>query len=199
MKVDLEETFGKRIKIDPKVRTISGVFFSKENLEQTDYRPAYQRNYVWDDEKASYFIESIFLGTEIPPIIYFKTEKDDEIKNEIIDGRQRYQSILRFINGELRLKKNGMPRLGDIEKLAGHTYHELSPAFRATFEDTKIRIIEFSFLFDHTSEEEDAVKKEIFQRYNSGITPLKNVEIDNLFYQLGFSKNRAFEEKKNNN
>ena len=89
MKVDLEETFGKRIKIDPKVRTISGVFFSKENLEQTDYRPAYQRNYVWDDEKASYFIESIFLGTEIPPLIYFKTEKDDEIKKipfEIIKG-----------------------------------------------------------------------------------------------------------------
>jgi len=194
MKVDLEETFGKRIKIDPKVRTISGVFFSKENLEQTDYRPAYQRNYVWDDEKASYFIESIFLGTEIPPLIYFKTEKDDEIKNEIIDGRQRYQSILRFINGELRLKKNGMPRLGDIEKLAGHTYHELSPAFRATFEDTKIRIIEFSFLFDHTSEEEDAVKKEIFQRYNSGITPLKNVEIDNAQY-LHNELNSYFKEK----
>lgn len=182
MKVNLEETFGKRIKIDPKVRTISGIFFSKENLEQTDYRPAYQRNYVWDDEKASYFIESIFLGTEIPPLIYFKTETDDEIRNEIIDGRQRYQSILRFINGELRLKKNGMPRLGDIEDLAGHTYQELSPTFRATFEDTKIRIIEFSFLFDHTIEEEDAVKKEIFQRYNSGITPLKNVEIDNAQY-----------------
>ena len=35
MKVDLEETFGKRIKIDPKVRTISGVFFSGAGMHSS--------------------------------------------------------------------------------------------------------------------------------------------------------------------
>jgi len=64
MQIDLKLIFNKRIKIEPKVRSISGVFFNiDETLEKTNYEPSYQRNYVWDDEKASYFIESIFLGT----------------------------------------------------------------------------------------------------------------------------------------
>ena len=182
MSVNLKEIFGRRIKIEPKVRSISGVFFSKESLEQTNYQPSYQRNYVWDDEKATYFIESIFLGTELPPLIYFKSEKDEELHNEIIDGRQRYQTILRFVQGDLRLKKNGLQKLGDVPGFAGNTFDELDDEYKATFEDTKIRIIEYSFLSDHTLEEEEAVKKEVFQRYNSGITPLKSAEIDKAQY-----------------
>lgn len=182
MNVDLKDIFGKRIKIEPKVRSISGVFFSEESLGQTNYMPSYQRNYVWDDEKASYFIESVFLGTELPPLIYFKSEKDDELHNEIIDGRQRYQTILRFVQGDLRLKKNGLQKLSDVPGFAGLTFEELKDEYKATFEDTKIRIIEYSFLSTHTLEEEEAVKREIFQRYNSGITPLKSAEIDKAQY-----------------
>lgn len=194
MSINLKEIFGKRIKIEPKVRSISGVFFSKESLEQTNYQPSYQRNYVWDDEKATYFIESIFLGTELPPLIYFKSEKDDELHNEIIDGRQRYQTILRFVQGDLRLKKNGLQKLGEIPGFAGNTFDDLSDEYKATFEDTKIRIIEYSFLSDHTLEEEEAVKKEVFQRYNSGITPLKSVEIDKAQY-LGNDLNEFLKER----
>lgn len=196
MSVDLKEIFGRRIKIEPKVRSISGVFFSEESLGQTNYQPSYQRNYVWDDEKATYFIESIFLGTELPPLIYFKSEKDDELHNEIIDGRQRYQTILRFVQGDLRLKKSGLQKLGDVPGFAGSTFDELDDEYKATFEDTKIRIIEYSFLSDHTLEEEEAVKKEVFQRYNSGITPLKSSEIDKAQY-LDNDLNTFLKEKLN--
>lgn len=182
MSVNLKEIFGRQIKIEPKVRSISGVFFSEESLGQTNYQPSYQRNYVWDDEKATYFIESIFLGTELPPLIYFKSEKNDEQHNEIIDGRQRYQTILRFVQGDLRLKKSGLQKLADISGFVGKTFEELDDEYKATFEDTKIRIIEYSFLSEHTLEEEEAVKKEVFQRYNSGITPLKSAEIDKALY-----------------
>lgn len=176
MSVDLKDIF-KRIDIDTKLRSITGVFFNQDSQEVTDYKPSYQRNYVWDDEKASYFIESIFLGTEIPPLVYFKTITDEAIKNEIIDGRQRYQTILRFVKGELRLRKNGLQRLGDIKELVGKSYEELTPYYQRLFRDTRIRIIEIRFLTEHTPEEEDALKKEIFQRYNSGITPLGNLDI----------------------
>ena len=169
--------FGNRIKIDTKLRSILGVFFNQDSQEVTDYKPSYQRNYVWDDEKATYFIESIFLGTEIPPLVYFKTITDEAIKNEIIDGRQRYQTILRFVKGDLRLKKNGLQRLGEVKELVGKTFDELEPYYQNLFKETRIRIIEIRFLTEHTPEEEDALKKEIFQRYNSGITPLKNLDI----------------------
>lgn len=83
MSVDLKSIFGSRIQIGSKLRSIMGVFFNQDSQEVTDYKPSYQRNYVWDDEKATYFIESIFLGTEIPPLVYFKTITDEAIKNEI--------------------------------------------------------------------------------------------------------------------
>ncbi|RID81948.1 DUF262 domain-containing protein [Mesobacillus zeae] len=51
--------------------------------KNTVYDPYYQRNYVWDADKASYFIESILLGTEIPPLVFFNTGK----QIEVIDGR----------------------------------------------------------------------------------------------------------------
>ena len=177
MSVDLKSIFGSRIQIGSKLRSIMGVFFNQDSQEVTDYKPSYQRNYVWDDEKATYFIESIFLGTEIPPLVYFKTITDEAIKNEIIDGRQRYQTILRFVQGDLRLKKNGLQRLGEVKEIVGKTFDELPDSYKSLFQETRIRIIEIRFLTDHTPEEEDALKKEIFQRYNSGITPLKNLDI----------------------
>ena len=100
--------------------------------------PSYQRNYVWDDEKATYFIESIFLGTEIPPLVYYKTVTDEAIRNEVIDGRQRYQSILRFINGDLRLRKNGLQRLGEVDELVGKNFDELTPHYQNIFKETRI-------------------------------------------------------------
>lgn len=182
MAANLQDIFKKQIAIESKVRSIRGVFFNEDNLRLTNYCPSYQRNYVWDDEKASYFIESIFLGTEIPPLIFFKFEEDDETHNEIVDGRQRYQSILRFVKGDLKLKKSGLQRLSSEKKLIGKSYKELDDYYKSIFEDTKIRVIEYRFLTDHSAEDEDNVKKEIFQRYNTGITPLKNDEIDSAEY-----------------
>lgn len=182
--MDLKNIFEKRVSKEPKVRSINGVFIAKdETLENTNFKPYYQRNYVWDDEKATYFIESIFLGTEVPPIILFKSENEDGFINyEVIDGRQRYQSILRFINNELKLKKNGLQRLYDLEDFVGKTFSELKEKYKKLFKDTKIRTIEYSFITDYTREEEEIVKREIFQRYNSGITPLKSFEIDKAQY-----------------
>ena len=177
MSVDLKGIFDNRIQIGSKLRSIMGIFFNQDSQEVTDYKPSYQRNYVWDDEKATYFIESIFLGTEIPPLVYFKTITDEATKNEIIDGRQRYQTILRFVNGDLRLKKNGLQRLGEVKEIVGKSFDELPESYKSLFQETRIRIIEIRFLTDHTPEEEESLKKEIFQRYNTGITPLKNLDI----------------------
>lgn len=177
---DLKKIFEKQINKEHQVRSIKGLFFTvDESLESTNYAPSYQRNYVWDDEKATYFIESIFLGTEIPPIILFKSENEEGVNNyEVIDGRQRYETIKRFINNELKLKKNGLQRLGDIRDFVGNTFTSLDEHHQNLFKDTTIRTIVYSFITDHSSEEEEIVKREIFQRYNSGITPLRSFEID---------------------
>lgn len=181
--MDLRNLF-ERLATVPKVRSINGVFIAiDKTLEDTNFEPEYQRNYVWDDEKATYFIETIFLGSEVPPIILFKSPREDGfIQYEVIDGRQRYQTITRFLNGDLKLKKSGLQKLGEIDGFAGKTFKELPVKYQNLFKDTKIRTIEYSFIGPYSKEEEDAVKREIFQRYNSGITPLKGFELDKAKY-----------------
>ena len=172
------EIFENLIKIEPKVVSIETLFNNEETLKNTKYDPDYQRNYVWDDDKATYFIESILLGTEIPPIIYFRNVD----KIEIVDGRQRYQTILRFIKNEFKLKNSGLHKLNKIG-IAAKYFKDIGN-LRDDFWDTKLRIIEFSFHTKSSSMDdmEDLVKKEIFKRYNSGITPLKSTEIDKAVY-----------------
>ena len=60
------------------------------------------------------------LGTEIPPIIYFRNGE----KIEVIDGRQRYQTILRFLHNEFKLKSSGLHKLNEI-KIASKYFKEL--------------------------------------------------------------------------
>ena len=52
------------------------------------------------------------------------------------------------------------------------------------FLETQLRVIEFTFASHEgvTQTDEDLVKQEIFKRYNSGITPLKEYEIDKAIY-----------------
>lgn len=177
--MDIKEIFENKIKIEAKVMSIDTLFYNPDRVKKTDFKPSYQRNYVWDDEKASYFIESILLGTEIPPLVYFRN--GDKI--EVIDGRQRYQTILRFKSNVLKLKKGGLQKLGNTG-IANKSYKDLGLEIQELFMDTKLRIIEFSF---HSKEGinddiEEIVKKQIFKRYNSGITPLKPSEINNAVY-----------------
>lgn len=189
--MDTRNIFENKIKIEPIVMSIEVLFNSPERLSKTNYTPFYQRNYVWDDEKATYFIESILLGTEIPPLIYFR----NSLNVEVIDGRQRYQTILRFINNEFKLKKNGLRKL-DNDNFLNKSFKDLDSKLQDLFWETKLRIIEFSFHVQELVNEdiEDIVKKEIFNRYNSGITPLKSTEIDNAKYDDD-SLNSFFKDK----
>lgn len=177
--MEIREIFENRIKIEPKVMSIETLFNNEDRVNQTNYKPSYQRNYVWDDEKATYFIESILLGTEIPPLIYFRNSN----KIEVIDGRQRYQTILRYIHNEFKLRKNGLQKLDNIG-IANKLFKDLDIKLQDLFWDTKLRLIEFSFHSPNLIDEEveEIVKKEIFKRYNSGITPLKPAEIDKAAY-----------------
>lgn len=189
--MEIKEIFENLLKIENKVMSLESLFNNDERLAKTNFKPPYQRNYVWDDEKATYFIESILLGTEIPPLIYFRNRHGAEV----VDGRQRYETILRFIESNFKLKKNGLQKLDNIE-IANKTFKDLSKKLQDLFWDTKLRIIEFSFHSPNlvSEEMEELVKREIFKRYNSGITPLKPTEIDNAVY-IDHDLNSFFKKK----
>ena len=90
-KEDFEKIFKSHLKIETYSKRIESLY-SDRLLRKINYKPYYQRNYVWDKHKASYFIESILLGTEIPPLIFYNS--GDSI--EVIDGRQRFETVKKF-------------------------------------------------------------------------------------------------------
>ena len=188
--MNLKELFENKLKIETKVVSIESVF-SEVKVKRTQYAPPYQRNYVWDGEKATSFLESILIGTEIPPLIFFRSKGGVEI----IDGRQRYETILKFLNGELRLSKSGLKKLDSLN-IDKKTFGSLPDELKNDFRETKLRVIEFSFASHDgiTQADEDSVKQEIFKRYNSGITPLKEIEIDRAIY-FDDDLNSFFKEK----
>lgn len=182
-----EKIFKEHIKVETSSREIESLY-GLRSLNKIDYSPYYQRNYVWDNHKATYFIESILLGTEIPPLIFFNN--NDGI--EVIDGRQRFETIYRFIRNEFSLTKKG---LNALTQLKGSTFDSLlksEPQIIENFYEAKLRLIEFRLVNEPPLDKvlEDQVKKEIFSRYNSGITPLKKAEIDNAIYDNDELSNR---------
>lgn len=169
---DIASIFKNNLKIENTLKSISSIFNNKRFAEKIDYAPYFQRKYVWDESKATYFIESILIGTEIPPLVLFNNYK----KNEVIDGRQRYETIVRFMNNRLVLKEDG---LKSLKSISGKRFSELAEDLQERFEETKLRILQYSIVNEPSLEEEkeDKIKKEIFRRYNSGIIPLKKEEI----------------------
>lgn len=173
---EYRKIFSDNIKIESEVIDIH-TLLGPRKLDKINYDPYYQRKYVWDKDKATYFVESVLIGTEIPPLIFFVYEGI----SEVIDGRQRFETIKRFYENQRSLTKKGLRLLTDLEKL---TFDGLPPQFRERFFDTQVRVINFTSIneIDFSERQKDLLKKEIFKRYNSGITPLRRMEIDKAIY-----------------
>lgn len=170
-----QDIFKRNLKMS--ARTVSiATLLSDRYLRRIKYDPYYQRNYVWENDKQTFFIESVLLGTEIPPIIFYKSGLDIEV----VDGRQRFETLKRFVEGNITLRSKGLLKLKALDKKTIDDFDDIKPIFL----NTKIRVFEFEVVgvSDLDSHMEDRIKKEIFRRYNSGITPLKQYEVDNAKY-----------------
>lgn len=169
--------FKNHLKIESRVISIEDLFNLRNN-NVIDFKPYYQRKYVWNDEKATYFIESILLGTEIPPLIFFYSNNN---KIEIIDGRQRYETMKNFLDNKLTLNNKGLLIFKNLNK---NSISKLNQEFLDRFLNSKIRIIDFKLINEPKLDlnKEDKIKKEIFRRYNSGITPLRRSDVDKAVF-----------------
>lgn len=168
------DIFKHGLKIIPRTLSVK-TLLSERNLKRINYRPYYQRNYVWDNEKQTFFIESVLLGTEIPPLILYKSG----VNTEVIDGRQRFETLKRFKENEFPLSMKG---LMDLPALGRKTFNKLDDELKEIFLSSNIRVFEFEVVSTITLDIEDKIKKEIFRRYNTGITPLTSVEVDSAKY-----------------
>jgi len=127
------------------------------------YVPEYQREFIWDKERQSKFIESIILGLPVP-FIFVADMKDGRL--EIVDGSQRIRTLAAFLENKLILKK--MDMLTDLD---GFKFNDLSIPRQRKFRNSVIRMVVLS---DKATEK---VRTEMFKRINRGSDVLNNMEV----------------------
>jgi len=131
--------------------------------------PDYQRNYVWDDKRASLLVESILLNVPIP-VVY--VAEDEDGKWDVVDGLQRLNSLKRFFGNEFKLKG-----LEVLEELNKSYYKDLNPKALRILRNGILRII-LIFKESHAD-----IKYEIFTRLNRGAVKLTEQELRNCLYR----------------
>jgi hypothetical protein len=133
----------------------------------------YQREYVWDDVKASRLIESLLLNVPIP-VCYFAENEDGTW--EVIDGLQRAHSIVRFLSDKLALK--GLLVLTEFN---GKTLSELPARDQRRIETRTLRFVVV------TAESHPDIKFDVFERLNTGAVKLTPQELRNCIYRGTFN------------
>ena len=174
--------------------------------------PNFQRNYVWDQERASKLIESILIGLPIPQIFLYEQARNSFL---VIDGQQRMMSIYYFFKGRFPKKEKrleirqvmSMQRILPASILADDAYflnfslnlpgtapntfsrfhgknYQTLEDYQVSFNLSTIRNV----VIKQTSPEEgdDSSVFEIFNRLNTGGVNLSPQEIRASIYQSPF-------------
>lgn len=147
-------------------------------VEQWDTKllilPEMQREYVWDNGRASRLVESLLLNIPIP-ILYFAENEDAQY--EIVDGHQRVRTVVRYLSNEFTL--SGLRILNEYK---GMRCHQL-PAREQRF--LKMRTLRAVVI---GVDSHPTMKFEIFERLNSGSITLNAQELRNSLYRGPFNR-----------
>jgi Uncharacterized conserved protein len=87
----------------PSTQDISWILDLDRN-KQLDLSPPYQRKSVWTKKDQQFFLDTIFRNYPSPAIFLHKTiSGDGQTVYHVVDGKQRIQTILSFVNNKVRV------------------------------------------------------------------------------------------------
>ena len=132
----------------------------------------YQRNFVWNEKTKCYFIESLLMGLPIPFMFFADT---DDGRLEIVDGAQRMQTMVDFVNNKIKLAS-----LDVLTNANGLCFENLEQSIQRRFLNTNIRVV---FLEQGTT---ISTRQEIFKRINTAGLELKPSEVRRGSYEGKF-------------
>lgn len=146
--------------------------------------PSYQRKYRWNEETASKFIESIYLGLPIPPIFI---ATNDTFTQEVVDGVQRISTIIRYMTEDAdtlhKIGKSSTLTLKDLEILEGINgvkFSETPEKIKRYFLQRPLQVISLTDMSDSD------VRYDLFSRINTGSVSLTEQEIRSAVYRGDF-------------
>lgn len=154
--------------------------------------PSFQRRFVWKVEQASKFIDSLMSNIPFPAIMLYQ---DSNNKFHIIDGQQRIKSILYFTGNFNKNSINQLDKKYVNFRLKGLSKD--SPYFEKTYngdncftddEKRKFKNISIPITIITVDDPNNLTSiYSIFERLNSGGTPLTPQEIRNCVCQGKFN------------
>lgn len=140
------------------------------------YVPEFQRGFVWTHAQASRFVESLLLGLPVPGVFLFK--EPDTQKLVVVDGQQRLRTLGMFYDGVIRKREFALK--GVCDEMAGATYRSLAEEDRRRLDDAIIHATVFQQ--DDPTDDRSSIYS-IFERLNTGGTPLASQEIRSCVYR----------------
>lgn len=151
--------------------------------------PDYQREFVWSMKQSSLLIDSFLCGLPVPPVFFYIDESN---KNLVIDGQQRILSVVFFMEGyfgkESTHGKRQVFRLTGLDKnnpYNGKKFVDLEESDQRKLKQAVLRAMNIRQL-NPVGESTSAYH--IFERLNTGGTPLRPQEIRNCVFRGRFSK-----------
>jgi len=146
--------------------------------------PDFQRNFVWSVKQASLLIESFLIGLPVPQVFFYIDEKN---KSQVIDGQQRITSVAFFLEGffgqETIQGKKQVFRLQGLDGASPYAkkrFADLSESHQRKLKSAVLRAINIRQL---NPRGEATSIYHIFERLNTGGTPLKPQEIRNCVFR----------------
>jgi len=146
--------------------------------------PDFQREFVWTIRQSSLLIDSFLCGLPVPAVFFYIDEKN---KNLVIDGQQRILSVVFFLEGYFGRESTHGRR--QVFRLSG--LDESSPYYNKRFVDLdeqdqrklKQAVLRAVNIRQLNPVGESTRAYHIFERLNTGGTPLKPQEIRNCVFR----------------
>lgn len=142
--------------------------------ELINIAPSYQRRLRWDIRKRSLLIESFLLNIPVPPIFLFE---EDYNVFEVIDGRQRLDTIRSFLANDFALR--GLEYWPELDRLR---FNELPKILRSGLLRRGLQAVVLLAETRDSAEEGIDVRRVLFDRLNTGGEKLNPQELRNALY-----------------
>jgi uncharacterized protein with ParB-like and HNH nuclease domain len=150
--------------------------------------PDFQREFVWSIKQASLLIDSFLRGLPVPPVFFYI---GDDNKNLVIDGQQRTLSVVYFIEGYFgpegaqgKRQVFRLKGLGEKSPFNNKRFVDLTATDQRKLKQAVLRAVNIKQIKPVGN---STSAYHIFERLNTGGTPLTSQEIRNCVFMGSFS------------
>lgn len=139
-----------------------------------DTSPGYQRRLRWTNKKRSMLIESFLLNIPVPPVFLYEHDYNEY---EVIDGRQRLETIRAFLRNDFAL--SGLEYWPELDRLR---FNQLPLVLQKGLLRRSLQAVVLLAETADPAHDNLDVRRVLFDRLNTGGIRLNPQELRNALY-----------------